>query len=83
MLTLQVVPVKPTGHAQRKLLKRSVQVPPFRQGERSHSSNSVSQVGPVYPGWQTQLKASTPSWQERERSGSHGELRQSSMFSSH
>lgn len=46
-----------------KLLTKSLQVPPLRQGRLPHSSSSVSQRGPPNPGGQEQEKVPTPSWQ--------------------
>ena len=47
MLISHSRPVYPGGQLQEKLLMRSVQVAPFKQGLESHSFMSISQFTPV------------------------------------
>ena len=62
---LHKVPVKPRGQEQvkPKVPPKSVQLPLFAHGERSHSFTSVSQNGPVYPATHWQEKDAMPSTQ--------------------
>ena len=62
LLVEQVGPFKPSGQTHTGVVATIEQLPPFWQGLISHSAmRGTSQILPVYPGKQTQVKLSSPS----------------------